>query len=478
MSLDENAALEVTAVRAIEEAALAKTVWNDGDSAWASRAAAEVVGEAGAPEDFLAARARLALGRIGERSSTFARAVNALRWRSWVGPMIIAAAFLAGLAMDEIGGSQRINLLAPPFFGLLLWNIIVYALLMSGFVVRYGEAADFGPLRRLVIRFAGGHASPGRGEVAQAIAQFAGEWSVVSAPLYGARVARLLHLAAASFAVGLIAGLYARGIAFEYQVTWESTFLGAESVHTLLAAALAPGAAISGIPIPTLAEVAAIRAPSGENAARWLHLMAGTVAVVVIAPRLALALSAWLLERYRRTHLTLSLDEPYFARLLRAFRGRPARVQVAPYSYALPPGASLGLERLIRRVVGANTSLTLNASVVYGSDDANVTNGRSDATAIVIALFNATATPERETHGAFLGALARHLEPGSTLVALIDEGAFRAHSRDEPARVEARRASWRALCSDRNVPCAFVVLDASDVAAAALELERAFEKAL
>ncbi len=478
MSFDENAALEVTAVRAIEGAAGTKAVWTDGDSAWASRAAAEVVGEGGAPEDFLATRARLALGRVGERSRTFARAVNALRWRSWVGLVIIAAAFLTGVAMDEIGGSQRINLLAPPFFGLLLWNVIVYAALVIGFIVRYGEPAGFGPVRRLVVRIAGGHASPGRGEVALAIAQFAGEWSVVSAPVYAARVARLLHLAAAGFAVGIVCGLYVRGIAFEYQVTWESTFLGAETVRTLLAAVLAPGAAISGIPIPTLPEVAAIRAPAGENAARWLHLMAGTVAVLVIAPRLVLALSAWLLERYRRTRLSLPLAEPYFMRLLRAFRGHPARVQVVPYSYAPPADASLGLERIVRHVVGGNTSLTIRAPVEYGGEDVVATDRRPDAGTSVVALFNAAATPERETHGAFLDALVGHLEPGGILVALIDEGAFRERSRGDPARVEARRASWRALCTDRDVPCAFAVLSASDIGDAAGELERAFEEAL
>ena len=45
------------------------------------------------------------------------------------------------MAVDRIGGTQRINLLAPPVFALLLWNLGVYAVLAGGFVVRYGDAA-------------------------------------------------------------------------------------------------------------------------------------------------------------------------------------------------------------------------------------------------------------------------------------------------------------------------------------------------
>ena len=44
------------------------TLWTDADRAWASRAAAEVVGERGAPRPSSRRRAQLALERLGERS--------------------------------------------------------------------------------------------------------------------------------------------------------------------------------------------------------------------------------------------------------------------------------------------------------------------------------------------------------------------------------------------------------------------------
>jgi hypothetical protein len=478
VALDEKAALEITAVRAIESADPAHALCTDDDRAWASRAAAEIAGEGGTEETFLATRARLVLERVGTRVKAFPRAVGALRWRPWAGVAIVALAFPVGAAINQVGDSQRINLLAPPLFGLLLWNIAVYVAIVAGFVVRYGDAAPLGPLRRLVARLAGGKARPGRRDSSVVIAQFAGDWARLSAPLYGARAARILHLAAVAFALGLVAGLYVRGIALEYRATWESTFLDAAAVRSWLAAVLAPGAALTGIPVPSAAEVAAIRAPAGENAARWLHLMAGTVALVVVLPRLALALWSGLVEHRYRTRFPLALDEPYFARLLRGFRGGPMRVVVAPYSYNIATPAATGLERLIRRVFGSNASVTITAPVAYGNEDALAAGVHRDHAVNVIALFNATATPEREAHGVFLDQLAAQLAPGGTLTGLIDESALRERWVDDPERLEQRRASFRALCKDRRVACAFATLAAADPADGAAELERAYGESL
>src|SRR5512134_2441083 len=104
--MDETAALSVVAVRAIETTDGARTLWTDADRAWASRAAAEVVGEAGAPEAFLARRATLAIERLGKRYPVLPRAVHALRWRPWVGTAMVALAFVLGLLVDRLGNAQ------------------------------------------------------------------------------------------------------------------------------------------------------------------------------------------------------------------------------------------------------------------------------------------------------------------------------------------------------------------------------------
>lgn len=472
--MDPTSALEVLAVRAVETADGARALWGDADRAWASRAAAEVVGADAAPETFLARRAALALERLGARQPALPRAVRALRWRPWVGTAAVGFAFALGVFVDQVGGAQRINILAPPVFGLLLWNLAVYAVMAVGFVVRHGEPGRVGPVRGALARMAGGLAPPRRGGALHAaILAFLDDWIRRSAPLYAVRAARMLHFAAAALAAGVIVGMYVRGLAFEYRASWASTFLDAPAVRSIVAVAYAPGAYLTGIPVPAGDAVAAIRAPGDENAARWLHLMAATLAAVVIAPRLALALVAALIERHRAARVPLDLDEPYFLRLLRGFRGGPARVRVMPYSYAPSAAALAGIEAVIARAFGGSAALIVAAPVGYGDEEAPGAQVQAAAGTSLVALFNAAATPEREAHGAFLAALARQRGSGETLLAIVDEGPLAARFGNEPARIAERRAAWRHLAEEAGVPAAFIDLSAPDLAAAEAGLDAA-----
>ena len=351
--MDERAALEVSAVRALETRDHTKAVWSDADRAWASRAAAEVVGEQADYATFVARRARLALERIGEHYKALPRAARALHWRPWVAWAIIVSAFVLGVAGDRIGGAQRINLLAPPVFALVLWNLAVYMILVSGLVVHHGDVSNPGLVPRLVMSLAsrngighgggGGGAHGGASEIINAsVAALTTDWLRLAAPLYTMRAARILHFAAAALALGVIVGLYVRGLAFEYRATWESTFLDAANVHWLLTLLLAPGSALSGIAMPGVAQLESIRAPASENAATWLHLLAASVVVIVVIPRLLLAIGTEIVERHRAAHILIPLGDPYFQRLLRGFRGGPVRIRVVPYSYAMSPAALAG----------------------------------------------------------------------------------------------------------------------------------------
>jgi hypothetical protein len=129
-------------------------------------------------------------------------------------------------------------------------------------------------------------------------------------------------------------------------------------------------------------------------------------------------------------------------------------------------------------VFGANASLTVQGPVAYGGEDALAADTPPASTANTIALFNAAATPEAAAHGSFLDALKRQTTPGGTLAALVDESALRERWGNEPARLEQRRANWRALCADRHAPCVFATLAGSDLVEAATELERAVGQAV
>ena len=473
--MDEPSALRVVAIRAVETADAGRTVWTDEDRAWASRAAAEVVGAQASPDEFLARRAELAIEKLGARQPALARAVRALRWRSFASVAVVAGAFALGFVLDQVDRSQRINILSPPVLGLLTWNIAVYVAIVVSYVVRYGDAAQPGPLRGALTRIGGGLVRPRRGgALREAIAALIDDWARRSASLYRIRATRILHVAAAALAAGVISGLYLRGLALEYRAGWESTFLDASTVRSIVAVAYAPGAWITQIPVPDIEAVTAIRSPASENAARWVHLMAATVALIVIVPRLALALVAGLLERHRATHMQLPYGEPYFQRLLRGFRGGAARVRVIPYSYTPPAAAIAGLEAVIARGFGGGAATIVAPPVAYGAEDPIAGVEKAGGGATLVALFNASATPEREVHGEFLAALGNQRIGAEALLAFVDESGWAARWKGEPTRIADRRKAWQQLGSDASVPVVFVDLSAPDLDAA----EKAFDAAL
>jgi hypothetical protein len=468
--MNEHDALAVSAVRAIESADRERTLWSDADRAWASRAAAEVVGEKGTPEAFVARRARLAMERLGERYPPLRKAISALRWRRWIGIALVGSAFVFGVVVDRLDG-QVINLLAPPLLGVLAWNLVVYLLLLLSPVLGLAGAHDFrnGPLRRAIARVAGGidrvPRREAKGPLGQAIGAFLRDWSARAGPIYTARAARILHWSAAAVAAGILAGLYLRGLAFEYRVTWQSTFLDAPTVHRILSVMLMPGSWVTGIPMPGVEALEALRSTSGpasSNAAPWLHLIAATVALVVIAPRLLLGALAWIVERHRRSHVDVALAEPYHQRVLRGFHGGPVRVKVIPYSYRVPPQALSGLQAIVRRTFGGSASLVVSSPVEYGSEDAMTPATLPDGAGPAFALFNLAATPEREAHVQFV----QRLEAASStqpVIVLIDESGFVARGDVDAARLEERRAAWRAQLAGQGREPVFVNLDAPDL---------------
>ena len=226
----------------------------------------------------------------------------------------------------------------------------------------------------------------------------------------------------------------------------------------------------TGIPIPDAAHIAAIRAPASENAAAWLHLIAATLAVVVVAPRVLLALVAGLVERYRAAHLCEDFADPYFQRLLRGFQSGPATVEAVPYSYALPASAAASLQQLFARALGGTVTVTISPAVAYGDED---TMPNVSAASIVAAVFNAVATPEREAHGRFLATLA---QSGRQLVVVVDESALDTRWAEDSARRDARRDLWRELAADAGRAAVFVDLAQPDVDMAEAAFAAALDK--
>lgn len=477
--MNETAALDVMAVRALESADVERRLWTDADREWASRAAAEIVGDQAEPEKFLARRARLVLERLTERKSPIPRAVQAWRWRSWVGLGVVLVAFVAGIVLDHLAGDQQINILAPPVLGLLVWNLVMYVLLAVQALVQMRRPATSGPIRRALVWLGSGarwFRPPSRtGDAVrrETMTRFVHDWASLSAPLYALRAARILHLAAAAFATGVIAGLYLRGLAFEYRAVWQSTFFSAETVRSLVAVGYAPGYWLLQMPLPDAARIAGLAVPpgqnAGENAAPWIHLMAATLLLIVVLPRLVLALIAGVREHLQAGSLSVVITQPYFQRLLRGFHTGRARVEVLPYSVAVTTDGITVLEDLLARVLGGNVALTLLPAAEYGAAAPAADTWPADDTDPLVVLFDLTATPEPEVHGVFLDVLAQHAW-SRRLMILVDESGFTARV-TAPERHVSRQKLWTAFCTERGMSPLFINLVAPDLAAAEEQLD-------
>jgi hypothetical protein len=418
--------------------------WSEADADAATREAARAVGEAASDEALIVRRAQLAAQRIAERDPAAARALGAVDAdRHWIGGALVLLVFALGVASDAVGPTQRIDILAPPLLALLAWNVAVYLSLVAR-PRAAGRLRD--ALRRALER--------PLHETSPPLARFAARWTAFARPLYGARVAALLHAAAAALALGALASLYVRGLAFEYRAGWDSTFLDAGDVHALLSAVLGPASRLAGLSLPDAPALETLRwsAGGGENAARWIHLHAITVALVVLLPRSALAAAAaWRAHRWSRA-APLSLDDPYFKRIANARSGRALAIHVLPYSYAIADELAANLRSALERELGAPVALQVAPSV-RPDDDAPAPP--VDATWLV--LFALTATPERETHGAFVQALTRARADPPPRV-WIDESAFR--QRFGATRLAERRAAWQRMLAEIGIAPVFVDLAA------------------
>jgi hypothetical protein len=302
--------------------------------------------------------------------------------------------------------------------------------------------------------------------LADALRQYSVDWTSLAWPLTHARLARAIHLAAAAFAVGAILSLYARGLMTQYAAGWESTFLDARQVHALLSWLFTPALLVFPTNGFTLADVQSLRfvqEPSPAGGARWVHLYAATLFLLVVLPRLLLAaFSSWRASRLAQ-HFALDQQQPYYRRLADqiGMGAGPTLLRVLPYSFTLDEARDRGLSAVAVQMFGEQARVMLRPPVPYGEDaQGAVADLQADAAGtMTAALFNLSATPEKENHGAFLESLKRRVPRG--LLVLVDESGMLERAVNQAgteARLAERIALWRQFCTYHGVPVSVVNL--------------------
>jgi hypothetical protein len=483
----ERDARKVRAVQAFDATCAADhPLWTAEDRAWASRVAREEVGGDAPVQDFIVARARAAMQRLAPRDARLAHWVDAPTARTTPVLLIVGLGVVAGVLAPALGALEHIDLLAPPVWAVVAWNLLVYALI----AVRLASGKLFAApstLARLLGRWTGVPApvAPRRSGSAEAYKSLATQWARDIAPMAGSRLARALHLGAAALGAGLVAGLYLRGLVFDFRAGWQSTFLDAPQVHTLLAALLAPASALSGIGLPDADGVAALRIAADDSArapaAPWIHLYAVTVALAVVLPRLLLALASGLRAGHLSRRLAVEFDAGYLQAMHREHgTRRPQQVVVLPHVQAPSAQATLALRAALVPTLGERLQLDLLPPVPFGQEEEAPVDSAVRGGGLVVLWFDLTATPEAEQQGRLVARVAQAVQAmrgdaRALPLLLLDETAFSRRFANDRERRGQRREVWRAMAQAHGLRPLFVELEAGDAAEREQAVVRWFE---
>jgi hypothetical protein len=355
---------EILLVRAIEETRA------DAVPAAALVDALVAAGDLDDEPRWLARRARFLLDGV---LSAYRPLVDLTRALDGGAPAFLLVPFLLGLLSNYLGPSSRIHALVNPIGLLITWNVAMYVLLVVAHALgrrrrgrplaeaipvdgpaETGErrptataaaapavalppSAGASLLTRWIIRrvVPGVWLAVGRGAgeirrhvggTAAVARAFWAHWLAAARPALVLGARRAFHLAAMGLAAGAMAGMYARGLFFDYTVVWRSTFLrDPDLVAVVLSALFGPAAVCLGEPLPDAAEAARLMTAEGAPAARWIHLYAVSAALLIVGPRLLLAIATSARRRALARRIAPDLGAEYYQGLLATARALQVR---------------------------------------------------------------------------------------------------------------------------------------------------------
>jgi hypothetical protein len=238
----------------------------------------------------------------------------------------------------------------------------------------------------------------------------------------------------------------------------------------VLSILFAPASFVTGIPVPDAVQLEAMRWQEGRGgvrAAAWLHLLAATVAVLVVAPRLLLAgIQTVVVARHSANARLPPALIPYFRASFGGMGGALDRgiAMEVPYAYEPSPGVLARLREQLPALTGAKLAVDSRAPVAYGAEEdflAHLGDRGGELADVIVLLFNLAATPEDENHGTMIAGVRDWLQaarPRAQLLVLVDEGPYAARMSGAPERLAQRREAWRAFVTARGIAPAFVNL--------------------
>ncbi len=275
--------------------------------------------------------------------------------RKWIVISCIAV-FLMGVLFNYLGSGDKIHILYNPVVLLILWNIFVFILFFVRYLFKRKSEPDHSSLKKAQGKKKPSEPRHDRGNYPEpGYASFTSRWLLrkvwfsfhkqlvikkqdvqrMSSPLkvtysflelwwdinyrvYIARFTRFIHVLAIILVLGALTGIYMRGLFFEYNVVWKSTFIhDPEKIVVILNIFFGlPSQMLNGAFIDNTG-VSLLSAMSGSPAASWIHLFALSAVLFVIPERLLLVLLESGRIKSQTAHRVIELDDPYYARHIR-----------------------------------------------------------------------------------------------------------------------------------------------------------------
>ena len=459
--------------KAVEESNDTHIKWTSADAETASLRAAHTVGESADAVKLLTERAKVVLRTASERGVNTTVSTKA-RLPKFFSPLFVLLAFVLGALTDRIASPEHIvNLLSPPYWGVILWNLVVYIALFCCAIGLVGTGTNrFAlPLRSSLNAFVQ-KTSYGTLRRSSFKSHFYSEWSAFVAPLIRMNVARTLHFAALFFALGIIVSLLVRGFGTSYWAGWESTWLAEspESVKAFIDYTYGLIPAVGPLPpMPDLAQIVEMRADrlpyleTPVSAAPWLIRMMILMGVVVIFPRLIFAcFDTWRMNRFK-SQTSLSIESSYFENILvQCAQDAVLGNLLIVTSSVNRPLRDQSTSVLCKHWGSAEDSVV--KTIDFDDEESNipaVPSGPREP--IVLVWFDGIETPEEEVHGAVIERLRQAYESNSSVVfaALLDMKEFTQRFASMPARIKERQKAWESLSNLHQVKI-FVLRDTSE----------------
>ncbi|MES2708180.1 MAG: hypothetical protein V4726_16420 [Verrucomicrobiota bacterium] len=423
-------------LRAAEESDAAGSRISLTERAAAGRAVLEENGT-----DFLKSRAE----RIFSRAPEVLKAAAAKfqyphpPWPRWLPVAVPVLAFLVGWFTNELGADRRVSLLAFPLLGLMVWNLAVVA---ASLISSIRKKKRTGPPEPGFTLFPVPKPQPsGDAWLDGAESRADQDWRDLQAPVQVAKGKLLFHAAAILLTLGVVAGMYARGLVRAYEAGWESTFLTRPEVSKLARVVLGPASVITRIPVPEVP-------PQGQlsPAAPWIHLWAASAGLLILLPRFLLVSSA-----LREIRLTAPDWRAVFSRYENTARqiagGQPLVAWVLPVQCQPDSPLRDRLRAILQHLWGGQVIVDFQPDVAYGDED-ECLEALVELPGHLVLLMPFAVTPEHEVHGVLAqGLLAKataQAEPVRALV-VLDATVFEARLQGMPERerrMAERRSAW------------------------------------